>query len=128
VALDVLLRFDAWLERYSGPNLLRAILISGFSLILVAYGLTGYLLDISRFSPDSWSYYELARTGLTGSSTLSIPGAAISQKLFLLHFSLRGIATVKFRKELSIKMPVFCRCCMSATCNILSKPLFSPCH
>lgn len=66
MALDVLLRLDAWLERYSGPNLLKAILISGFSLILVAYGLTGYLLDISRFSPDSWSCYELARTDFDG--------------------------------------------------------------
>ena len=66
MAHDYLLRFDARLEMYSGPSSARAILALGFLLILVFYGLTGYLLDVSRFSPDSWSYYELAGTVFEG--------------------------------------------------------------
>jgi hypothetical protein len=66
MAHNFLLRFDAWLERYSGPGSVRAILVLGCLLILVFYGLTGYLLDITRFSPDSWSYYELAGTVFEG--------------------------------------------------------------
>lgn len=63
---DLLLSFDAWLDRYGRSSFARTVLILGFLLILLLFGVTGYLLDTSRFSPDSWSYYELAGTVFDG--------------------------------------------------------------
>ena len=63
---DALLRLDTWLERYSRPRPLNAILVLGMSLILISFGITGYLLNNTYFNPDSWSYYELARTVFSG--------------------------------------------------------------
>lgn len=58
----VVLRFDEWLDRCDRAISVRSIQIFGALLILIFFGLTGYLLDTAKFSPDSWSYYELAKT------------------------------------------------------------------
>lgn len=61
--LDVGLRkLDAVVTRLDHAVYLRIVLFLGGGLIALGFGVTGWLMGIGIFSPDSWAYHELART------------------------------------------------------------------
>lgn len=63
---ELLQGLDAGLERFREPNILRTLTILGTLGILFAFGLTALFAGHARFTPDSWTYIELAKTVLAG--------------------------------------------------------------